>query len=109
MDATMSIMKLWKKVNNMAQVDTARMKEFIDMGYDKEEAYEIVKKEAEEVEASKNQEESKVEKLEAELEALKKKEEEPKKEESKKEEPVLNPESIKKNEESYIDVLKKFC
>lgn len=92
----------------MATVDTGRMKEFIDMGYDKEEAYEIVKKEAEEAEASKNHEESKVEKLEAELEALKKKEE-PKKEEPKKEEPVLNPESIKKNEESYIDVLKKFC
>lgn len=102
----------------MAEVNLDRMEKLIGMGYDKDKAYEMVKAEADTQEAEVNKEkdkEAEYERMKAELEEIKKKQAETEGQKNdetdkKKEDKVLGTNSIKtKEEESYIDVLKKFC
>ena len=106
----------------MAEVNLDRMEKLIGMGYDKDKAYEMVKAEADESNQQASQEASKeaeIEKLKAEMEAMKKeKAEQDKKaqtqtgsgtEQNDNEDVKIGTNTIKGKEESYIDVLKKFC
>lgn len=99
----------------MAEVNLERMEKYISLGYSKDEAYDKVKAEAEAtIEETKNKDtkEAEIEAMKAEIEALKAEKEkakEPVKEEPKIEETKIGTNSIKGNDESYIDVLKKFC
>ena len=84
-------------------IDLKRVQEYINLGWSKEEALEMVKNEDKEEVAKASSESSEIEALKNEIEELKKSKEETQKEESKKEE-----DSFIEEEDKPIDIKEAF-